>query len=267
MTRLSTLVSRSSVRSAALGALGLVGVVAMWWLLDLTLLADARIPSPAGVARAAVDRGPDFYATHFGMTLQEAAVGFAYGTVAAVVLAALTLLVPALEQVVMQIAVITYCVPLVAIAPVLFIVIGNPEEGERAGTATALAALSVFFTTVVGTVLGLRSADRASLEVVRVFGGGPVRQLTKVRLIAALPAMLAALQVAAPLAFLGAILGEYVGGVQRGVAITLKIAQQNVDVEGAWAIGLGCALVAGAFYALFALLARLVTPWSRGASA
>ena len=100
----------------------------------------------------------------------------------------------------------------------------------------------------------------------RVFGGGAVRQLTKVRLIAALPAMLAALRVAAPLAFLGAILGEYVGGVQRGVAITLKIAQQNVDVAGAWAIGLGCALVAGAFYALFALFAALVTPWSRGAA-
>jgi ABC-type nitrate/sulfonate/bicarbonate transport system permease component len=262
----STLLRRDSLRSAGLGLAGVLGVVAVWQLLVLTVLADARIPSPAEVVEAAADRGWGFYATHFGMTLAEAAVGFAYGTVAAIVLAAVTLLVPALEQLVMQIAVITYCVPLVAIAPVLFIVIGNPEEGTRAGTATALAALSVFFTTVVGTVLGLRSADPASLEVVRVFGGGAVRQLTKVRLIAALPAMLAALRVAAPLAFLGAILGEYVGGVQRGVAITLKIAQQNVDVAGAWAIGLGCALVAGAFYALFALFARLVTPWSRGAA-
>ncbi len=215
---------------------------------------------------AAVDRGWDYYALHFGMTLQEAGVGFLYGTGAAIALAALTLLVPWIEPLVMQIAVISYCIPLVAVAPVLFIVIGNPDEGERAGTATALAALSVFFTTVVGTVLGLRSADRAALDVVAVFGGGPLRQLTKVRLIAALPSILAALRVAAPLAFLGAILGEYVGGVQRGVAITLKIAQQNIDVEGAWAIGLGCAVVAGFFYALFALVARLVTPWSRGAA-
>ncbi|MGY1883865.1 ABC transporter permease [Blastococcus sp. SYSU DS0753] len=263
---MSGLMSREPVRAAGFGALGLLGVVAVWWVLVLTVLADARIPSPAGVVGAAADRGWGFYATHFGITLQEAAVGFGYGTVAAVALAAVTLLVPALEQLVMQIAVITYCVPLVAIAPVLFIVIGNPDEGQRAGTATALAALSVFFTTVVGTVLGLRSADPASLEVVRVFGGGPVRQLTKVRLVAALPSVLAALRVAAPLAFLGAILGEYVGGVQRGVAVTLKIAQQNVDVDGAWAIGLGCALVAGTFYGLFALLGRVVTPWSRGAA-
>jgi ABC-type nitrate/sulfonate/bicarbonate transport system permease component len=262
----SAVPTRDRLRPAGLGALGLLGVVVLWWLLERTVLAGARVPSPAGVVHAAVDRGWDFYATHFGMTLQEAAVGFGYGTVTAVALAALTLVVPVLEPLVMQLAVITYCVPLVAVAPVLFIVIGNPEEGERAGTATALAALSVFFTTVVGTVLGLRSADRASLEVVRVFGGGAVRQLTTVRLVAALPAVLAALRVAAPLAFLGAILGEYVGGVQRGVAITLKIAQQNVDVEGAWAIGIGCALVAGVFSALFAVLARFLTPWSRGAA-
>ena len=181
-------------------------------------------------------------------------------------LSALTLVLPILEPLLMQIAVISYCIPLVAIAPVLFIVIGNPDEGERAGTATALAAMSVFFTTVVGTVLGLRSADRASLDVVTVFGGGAVKQLTKVRLVSALPSILAALRVAAPLAFLGAILGEYVGGTQQGVAVTLKIAQQNIDVAGSWAIGLGCALVAGVAYALLALLGRLVTPWSQGAA-
>jgi len=243
-----------------------MGVIALWWVLTLTLLRDARVPSPAGVVGAAVDNGWDFYAHHFGMTLSEAATGFVYGTLAAIVLAAVTLLVPQIEPVIMQVAVISYCIPLVAIAPVLFIVIGNPDEGERAGTATALAALSVFFTTVVGTVLGLRSADRASLDVVAVFGGGRLRQLTKVRLVSALPSILAALRIGAPLAFLGAILGEYVGGVQQGVAVTLKIAQQNIDVEGAWAIGLGCALVAGAFYGLFALVATLVTPWSKGAA-
>jgi len=147
---------------------------------------------------------------------------------------------------------------------VLFIVIGNPDEGQRSGTATALATLAVFFTTVVGTVLGLRSADRTSLDVVTVFGGGRFRQLQKVQLISALPPMIAALRIGAPAAFLGAILGEYAGGTQQGVAVTLKIAQQNVDVEQAWAIGLGCAIVAGAFYALFGILARLVTPWSQG---
>jgi ABC-type nitrate/sulfonate/bicarbonate transport system permease component len=257
-------ISRESLRSLGTTAAGLVALVALWWLGTLTVLSGLRIPSPGGVASSAWERGWSYYSLHFGMTLQAAAVGFLYGTVAAIVLSSVVLLLPVAEPVIMQIAVLSYCVPLVAIAPVLFIVIGNPEEGERSGTATALATLAVFFTTVVGTVLGLRSADRASLDVVSVFGGGRFRQLQKVQLVSALPPVIAALRIGAPAAFLGAILGEYVGGVQRGVAVTLKIAQQNVDVEQAWAIGLGCAVVAGFFYGLFGLVGRLVTPWSQG---
>ncbi|MGY1802341.1 ABC transporter permease [Blastococcus sp. SYSU D00922] len=257
---------RGAARSLGTGALGAVALVAVWWLAAATVLSGARIPTPGGVLATAVDDGWGFYALHFGMTLQEAAVGFLYGTVAGLLVASLVLLLPMTEAVLIQVAVVSYCVPLVAVAPVLFIVIGNPDEGQRSGTATALAALSVFFTTVVGTVLGLRSADRASLDVVRVFGGGPFRQLVKVQLVSALPSIFAALRIGAPAAFLGAILGEYVGGVQRGVALILKIAQQNIDVEQAWAVGIGCALVAGAFYGLFAVVGRLVTPWSREAA-
>ncbi|NPC95813.1 ABC transporter permease [Nocardioides sp. zg-DK7169] len=256
--------SSGLLRSLGTGTLGIAVLVALWWLAALTVLADARVPTPDGVLRTAIDDGWGFYSLHFAMTLQEAGVGFAYGTLAGLVVASLVLLVPFAEPVLMQVAVISYCIPLVAIAPVLFIVIGNPDEGQRSGTATALAALSVFFTTVVGTVLGLRSADRASLDVVRVYGGGRVRQLRTVQLVAALPSVLAALRIGAPAAFLGAILGEYVGGVQHGVALILKIAQQNVDVEQAWAVGIGCALLAGGFYLLFGLLGRVLTPWSQG---
>ena len=255
---------RESIRALSTGGLGIAGLIGLWWLAATTVLADARIPTPAGVLTAAVGDGWDFYSLHFGMTLREAAVGFGYGTSAGVVVASLVLLFPFAEPVLMQVAVMSYCVPLVAIAPVLFIVIGNPDEGERSGTATALAALAVFFPTVVGAVLGLRSADRASLDVVSVFGGGRIRRLVTVQLVSALPSILAAMRIGAPAAFLGAILGEYVGGVQRGVALILKIAQQNVDVEQAWAVGIGCALAAGACYAALGLIARWATPWSQG---
>ncbi|GAB2876175.1 ABC transporter permease [Nocardioides pacificus] len=258
--------SRERTRSLLTGLGGMVATVAVWWLAAVTLLADARVPTPGGVVTSMLDDGWAFYSTHFAVTIEEAGVGFLYGNVAALLLASLVLLVPFAEPVIMQVAVISYCIPIVAIAPVLYIVIGVPDPGERSGTAVALAALSVFFTTVVGTVLGFRSADRTSLDVVSVYGGGRLQQLRRVQLVSALPSILASLQIAAPAAFLGAILGEYVGGIERGVGLALKIAQQNIDVEQAWGIGLGCALVAGTAYAAFGLVARLVTPWSKGAA-
>lgn len=254
-------------RSLALGAAGVAAVVLLWWLLALTLLADARVPTPGGVVVSALDDGWSYYWPNFSMTIEEALIGFAYGNLAAVAVASLVLLLPRLESVIMQLAVISYCIPIVAIAPVLYIVIGIPEEDAASGTAVALATLSVFFTTVVGTVLGLRSADRASLDVVSVYGGGRWAQLRKVQLVAALPSLLNALQIAAPAAFLGAILGEYAGGLRPGVARVLVTAQQNLDVERAWATGLLCALVAGIGYAVPGLLSRVVSPWSKGVQA
>jgi ABC-type nitrate/sulfonate/bicarbonate transport system permease component len=253
-------------RAVLHGAVGLGGIVVLWWVAALTVLSEARIPTPDGVVGAVVRDGLGFYWQHFSVTVREAAIGFFWGNLIAVLLASLVLVLPWTERLIMQIAVISYCIPIVAVAPVLYIVIGAPSTGEPSGTAVALAVLAVFFTTVVGTLLGLRSADPASLDVVTVYGGSRITQLRKVRLIAAVPAILNALQIAAPAALLGAILGEYVGGVRQGVGLALIIAQQNLDVERAWAIGLLCAVVAGGAYALFGLIGRVAAPWSRGAA-
>jgi len=240
-------------------------MVVLWWIASVTFLNGVRVPTPFGVLSSFADDGWGFYSRQFGVTIEEATRGFVYGNVLALVLASLVLLVPVVESVITQVAVISYCLPIVALAPVLYVVIGPPASGEPSGTAVALASISVFFTTVVGAVLGFRSADRTSLDVVSVYGGGRWQQMRKVQLVSAFPAILSSLQIAAPAAFLGAILGEYVGGVERGVGLALRTAQQNVDVERAWGIGLACALVAGLAYAVFGLVSRFVTPWAKGA--
>ena len=66
---------------------------------------------------------------------------------------------------------ISYCIPIVAIGPLMVLILGLPQPGEPSKTAIFFAGLSVFFTTVVGALLGLKSADKASLDVVSVYGG------------------------------------------------------------------------------------------------
>jgi ABC-type nitrate/sulfonate/bicarbonate transport system permease component len=120
----------------------------------------------------------------------------------------------------------------------------------------------VFFTTLVGAMLGIRSADKTSLDLVRAYGGGRWSQLVKVRLQYALPALFAGLRIAAPAAVLGAIIGEYLGG-ERGIGIALTVAQQGLRFERTWALALVAAALAGVGYALTALVGRLLTPWAR----
>lgn len=256
------------------GIIGTVGLLAAWWLLSVTAFTPEEgtsftpVPSPFAVLSTLVDDGFGAYWTFFQVTLTEAAWGFLWGNLAALLLASTVLVLPQIETVVTQIAVVSYCLPLVAVGGISIVVLGGAERpGDPSATAIFLASLSVFFTTVVGALLGFKAADRASLDVVSVYGGGRIVQLRKVRLVAALPAILNALQVAVPTSFLGAVLGEYMGATDRSVGITLIRLQGNLDSERVWAVFLICALVAMAGYAALGLVARLVTPWVSGRSA
>jgi ABC-type nitrate/sulfonate/bicarbonate transport system permease component len=145
--------------------------------------------------------------------------------------------------------------PLLAIGPILQIVFSGDTP------KVALAALSVFFTTLIATVLGLRSADHASLDVVRVCGGGRWLALRKVRLWAALPALFAGLRIAAPAALLGAIIGELLGGTQ-GLGVAMVESQSSFAVARTWGIAFVTAALAGIGYGAISLVARLLAPWA-----
>lgn len=262
----------SRLRTVLIGALGACATVGLWWLLAATVLAANQVPTPPEVLDVVRDRGWDYYERIFTVTLKESVQGYGIGVGLALATAVLVLLLPVVEPIVMQFAVITYCLPIVVLAPILITihdfplqVPGGPLPLSR--TAIDLAALSVFFTTVVGAVLGFRTVDKAALDVVSVYGGSRVQQFFRVRVVSALPALFTTLQIAAPAAFLGALLGEYFDRhLEVGVGPSLILAQNNRETALAWSLGLTCALVSGVAYLALGLLGRVVTPWSRGVS-
>lgn len=254
----------------ATGLAGGVLLIGLWWILAATAFSNVgpagvqAIPTPPDVLASFANDGWGFYLDNFKVTLTEAGIGYLWGNGLALLLSALVLVIPRLEAVVMQIAIITYCIPVVAIGSLAVVLIGAPPVGQPSGTAIFLAALSCFFTTVVGALLGLKSADRASLDLVTVYGGSKLTQLIKVRMIAALPATLNALQIAVPAAFLGAVLGEFFGKVEVGVGAAMVIAQQSLNAPRVWALALASGAVALACFMLVGLIARAIAPWSRG---
>ena len=129
-----------------------------------------------------------------------------------------------------------------------------------------LAAMSVFFTTLVGMLVGLRSADQTALDVVHAFGGSSWQKVVKIRLRACLPSLFAALRIAAPAAVLGAIIGEYLGG-DSGLRVAMINAEQAFEVDRTWGIALVATGVAGVAYAITSILGRMAMPWlPRGGS-
>ena len=226
---------------ALVGLAGAFGVLLLWAILAITIKGHA-IPTPEGTIRQLFDDGWTFYGPNIVSTGWEALRGFFWGNLIAIALAVVVILAPPLERIVTQIGVVSYCLPVVAVGPILTVML----DGDT--PIVAMAALLVFFTTLMGVLAGLRAADRTSLELVLAYGGGRWMQLVKVRLIAALPSSFAALKIAAPSAVLGAIIGEFLGRVDGGLGPAMVVAQQQLQTERTW----GVALVA-----LFAI------PWER----
>ena len=163
-----------------------------------------------------------------GTTLLDAAIGFFTGLSVALVIAALFVLVPAVEFAFMPIAMLLRSVPLVAMAPVLLMMF----TGKAA--IAAIGAIVVLFPALVNIVIGLRSASPQSLDVVRVYGGSERDALFRVRIPSALPNFFAAVRISVPGAVVGAMLAEWLSGNEGFGGLLNRY--QGANKTGVWAI-------------------------------
>nr|WP_283255058.1 ABC transporter permease subunit [Marivita sp. GX14005] len=187
-----------------------------------------------------------------GVTLANAAAGFVIGNLAAVALAGIALLWPRSQRIVTGLALLVFCLPLVATGPILRVFFG-PGPGPQ----ITLAALAVYYTTLIPLLVGLRAAPDSWFDLVRSYGRGRIAALVHVRLMAALPYLFAGLQIAAPAAFLGAMVGEFTGA-ERGMGVLTVRAIRALDVEMTWGLATVATAVAILAYLAIGALARRV---------
>ena len=247
---------RSSGPRWGYGMIGLVTLVVVWEVLGRTVFADGRaVPPPTKILSQLGTDGLTFYWPNVRTTLREAGEGWLWGNGIAILMAFVLVQVPLVERALLRLALVSYCLPVIAIGPVLAVLFSGDTS------KVILAALSVMFTTLVAALVGLRGADRTSLDLIRAYGGGTWIQLWKVRLRASLPSLFAGLRIAAPAAMLGAIIGEYLGA-ESGLGVAMINSQQSLAVERTWGIALVATAISGAAYGLTALASRLLTPWA-----
>ncbi|MQX35709.1 ABC transporter permease [Roseospira navarrensis] len=226
-------------------------LLAGWELAD-RLLSDAFVlAGPVAVARFLMDEGA-LMGRALAVTLGNAAVGFVIGNLAALALAGVAVVWPRSERVVTGLALLVFCLPLVATGPILRVLFG-PGPGPQ----ITLAALAVYYTTLIPLLVGLRAVPDTWVELVRSTGRGRLAVLVHVRAMAALPALCAGLQIAAPAAFLGAMVGEFTGA-ERGMGVLTIRAMRALDVPMTWSLATVATAVAVLAYLALGALARRV---------
>jgi len=232
-------------------ALGLIALFVLWEGVARALDGAYVLAAPSEVV-VYLAQNSGLMLRALGVTLGNAAVGFVFGNLAAVLLAALAVVWPRTQGVVTGLALLVFCLPLVATGPILRVFLG-PGNGPQ----IVLAALAVYYTTLIPLLVGLRAAPASWFDLVRSYGRGPFAALVHVRSFAALPYLFAGLQIAAPAAFLGAMVGEFTGA-ERGVGVLTIRAMRALDVPMTWALASVATAVAMAAYLAIGWIARKV---------
>jgi len=231
--------------------LGLALVLVGWELSARALTGSYVLAAPSQILAWLIENRA-LMTRALGETLGNAAAGFVLGNLAALILAGIALAWPASQRIVTGVALVVFCLPLVATGPILRVIFG-PGDGPQ----IALAALAVYYTTLIPLLVGLRAAPAAWFDLIASYGRGRVSALIHVRLMASLPYLFAGLQIAAPAAFLGAMVGEFTGA-DRGMGVLTIRAMRALDVEMTWALATVATAVAILAYLAIGALARRV---------
>lgn len=237
----------------------IAGLLLLWeaivWLFTLP---PYILPPPHRVA-GAFARSGDLLLAEAAVTVAEMLLGLLFGAALGVAAALGLLMSPAARRWLLPLLVASQAVPVFALAPLLVLWFGFGMASK-----VIMAMLIIFFPVAVTLYDGLRRTEPGWLDLATVMTGGDPRHrfrvLLRIRLMAALPAFASGLKVAAAVAPIGAVIGEWVGA-SAGLGFLMLQANARVQTDLMFAALITLALCAVALYGAVDAVTRRLLPW------
>lgn len=217
---------------------------------------------PAYILPARVDvlnvflRQPDYLLANTWVTLGEIAAGLLAGTLLGILTALCIAALPRLGRFVWPIILVLQAFPVFVIAPLLVLWFGFGMASK-----VVMTTLIIFFPVASAFADGLRRIPSEILDAAATTGANHWQTLTYIRIPLALPFLVSGLRVAAPLAPLGAVIGEWVGA-SAGLGFVMVQANARMQTDMVFAAMAIIALLTLTLRSAIDRLAPLLTPWA-----
>lgn len=194
------------------------------------------LPAPSKIFNALVTGlsfqdfwGEQRFYIHIMVTLSEAALGFIVGVVAGVAFGGLVSQAPILESIITPYVMGFQSLPKVAVAPLIVI-----WFGFGMGSKVVLVAMLVFFPLMINSIAGFKSVESDLHELLHSMSATRWQIFRAVQVPSALPYIFAGLEMGIVYSFIGAVVGEFVGGT-RGLGVQVLQMTAAMDVSGMFA--------------------------------
>jgi len=238
--------------------LAVIAVLVVVWdaLIRVFDIPAYMIPTPASVGQALVKERARLVDNAIP-TIMESLGGFALGNLVAIATAIAFVYNKALERALYPVAVAVRTLPIVAIAPILVLMLGNGYAPK-----VAIAALITFFPTLVNMVEGLESADPQAMELMHVLSASKAEVFRYVRWPSSLPYLFSAMRIASTSSVLGALVAEWIG-TNKGLGYLIVLTTYDFRTALLYAAMVVTSAIALAFFFLVSILEWLLVRWER----
>ena len=232
------------------GQLGIgIALLLIWHIVSGRWIDPFFISSPDAVAVKLWTWGMDGTLWHaFTYTFKAMIIGFLIGSLAGFVTGFVLGRSDILARLFDPFITAIYCMPKIALAPLLILWFGIGIESK-----VAMSALIVFFLVFLNTFSGVRDVNPLYLQVTSIMGATPLQQLRHVVFPSAAAWVLTGLKVSVPYALIGAVVGELISS-NRGIGFLIGQASGLFDTAGVFA---GLAVLAATGIILNAGLKKL----------
>ena len=242
---------------AVTGALRTFAALLAAWQLLVWALAPPRYILPAPLDVFAVFRHRSLYLfDNTLVTLSEIAFGFMAGALLGIATALAVAALPRFGRMVWPAVLVLQAFPVFVIAPLLVLWFGFGMASK-----IVMTTLIIFFPVASAFGDGLRRIEPEILDATALTEATRWQELWHVRVPLALPSLVSGLRVAAPLAPLGAVIGEWVGA-SAGLGFVMVQANARMQTDTVFAAMVIIALLTLVLRRAVDWLGPRLTPWA-----
>jgi putative hydroxymethylpyrimidine transport system permease protein len=223
-------------------------------LADLLGLEPFLVPAPSDIGDSLwTDRS--LLADNAWVTLREVLAGFALALGLGIAFALVLHLSPMLRRAFYPLVVASQTIPIIVIAPILVV-----WFGFGIGPKVAVIALICFFPITVNMLDGLGTVDPDQRKLMRSLGGGRLQTLIGLEVPTSLPYLLSGAKIAAAVAVIGAVFGEWAGS-SSGLGHLMLVDNAQLEVPRMFASMAVLSLMAIALFGALALAEHRLAWW------
>lgn len=243
-----------AVRAAAWPSAAVLAALAIWEACVHALdLPSYLLPAPSLVAQTLWTHF-DSLAWSWWVTVRITCTALALAVLSGIGLGAIFALLPRAERLFLPFAVVLQVTPVIAVAPLILILTDDTQA-----TLLLCAWLVAFFPILSNTVVGLRAADPALRDLLRLYRANRWQVLRYLLVPAALPDFLAGLKIASGLSLVGAVVAEFTAGAagrQSGLASRILEASFRTEIPKMFAALTLVSLTGVLMWLIFGALSR-----------